>query len=181
MIYTTLYAALYHFHNSMTVYSYHCRYHLYRYFIEDIVVIAAAAVEFANLSLSSMSHNHRCWCYYGFHCSEVIMGAMASQITSLTIVYSTVCSGSDQRKHQSSASLACVRGIHRSPVNSPHKWPVTRKMFPFNDVSWRQWFTFGVVRYHEIFTLFFKINSLANGHCMVVPVPMQWSNLEEYR
>ena len=36
--------------------------------------------------------------------------------------------------HQSSASLAFVRGIHRWPVNSPHKLPVTRKMFPFDDV-----------------------------------------------
>ena len=62
------------------------------------------------------------------------MGSMASQITSLTIVYSAVYSGADQRKHQSSASLAFVRGIHRGPVNSPHKWPVTRKMFPFDDV-----------------------------------------------
>ena len=61
-------------------------------------------------------------------------GAMVSQITSLTIVYSTVYSGADQRKHQSSASLAFVWVIHRSPVNSPHKWPVTRKMFPFDDV-----------------------------------------------
>ena len=59
---------------------------------------------------------------------------MASQITSLTFVYSTVYSGADQRKHQSSASLAFVWGIHRGPVNSPHKWPVTRKMFPFDDV-----------------------------------------------
>ena len=40
----------------------------------------------------------------------------------------------DQRKHQSSASLAFVWGIHRGPVNSPHKWPVARKMFPFDDV-----------------------------------------------
>ena len=62
------------------------------------------------------------------------MGAMASQITSLTIVYSTVYSGADQSKHQSSASLAFVCGIHRGPVNSPHKWPVTRKMFPFDYV-----------------------------------------------
>ena len=45
-----------------------------------------------------------------------------------------VYSGADQRKHQSSASLAFVLGIHRWPVNSPHKWPVTRKMFPFDDV-----------------------------------------------
>ena len=62
------------------------------------------------------------------------MGAIASQITSLTIVYSTVYSDADQRKHQRSASLAFVRGIHRGPVNSPHKWPVMRKMFPFDDV-----------------------------------------------
>ena len=68
------------------------------------------------------------------HYSDVIMGAMASQITSLTIVYSTVYSGADQRKHQCSASLAFVGGIHRWPVNSPHKWPVTRKMFLFDDV-----------------------------------------------
>ena len=63
------------------------------------------------------------------HYCDVLMGAMASQITSLTIVYSTVHSGADQRKHQSSVSLAFVPGIHRWPVNSPHKWPVTRKMF----------------------------------------------------
>ena len=63
------------------------------------------------------------------------MSAMASQITSLTIVYSIVYSGAGQRKHQSSASLAFVRGIHRWPVNSPHKGPVTRKMFPFHDVT----------------------------------------------
>ena len=62
------------------------------------------------------------------------MGAIASQITSLTIVYSTVYSDADQRKHQRSASLAFVRGIQRGPVNSPHKWPVMRKMLPFDDV-----------------------------------------------
>ena len=62
------------------------------------------------------------------------MGPMASQITSLTIVYSTVYSGTYQRKHQSSVLLGFVQGIHRWPVNSPHKWPVTRKMFPFDDV-----------------------------------------------
>ena len=57
------------------------------------------------------------------------MGIIASQITRLTIVYSTVYSGDDQRKHQSSALLAFVRGIHRRPMNSPHKGPVTRKCF----------------------------------------------------
>ena len=62
------------------------------------------------------------------------MGAMAFQITSLTIVYSTVYSGANQSEHQSSASMAFVWGIHQGPMNSPHKWPVTRKMFPFHDV-----------------------------------------------
>ena len=55
---------------------------------------------------------------------------MASKITSLTIVYSIVYSGGDQRQHQSSASLALVQRIHRGP----HKGPVTRKMFPFDDI-----------------------------------------------
>ena len=64
------------------------------------------------------------------HYNDVIMSTMASQITSLTIVYSNFYSGADQRKHQSSASPAFVRGIHRSP----HKGPVTRKMFPFVDL-----------------------------------------------
>ena len=62
------------------------------------------------------------------------MGVVASQITSLTIVYSTVDSDADQRQNQCSASLAFVRGIHRRPVISPPKWPVTRIMFPFDDV-----------------------------------------------
>ena len=70
------------------------------------------------------------------------MGVMASQITSLTIVYSTVYSDADQRKHQSSASLVFVRGIHRWPVNSPHKGPATRLYnavyitFLFEKKSW---------------------------------------------
>ena len=77
-----------------------------------------------------------------FHYDDVIMSTIASQITSLTIVYSTSYSGADQSKHQNSASLAFVWGIHRGPVNSPHKWPVTRKMFPFDDVIMhKQWNT----------------------------------------
>ena len=105
---------------------------------------------------SLLPHNSRCstWkilsslmssrelglCLYYFaprnntHYSDFIMGAMASQITSLSIVYPTVYSGTDQRKHQGSASLAFVRGIHRWSVDSPHKRPVTWKMFPFDDV-----------------------------------------------
>ena len=94
------------------------------------------------------------------HYDDVIMTMLASQITSLTVVYSIVYSGVNQRKHQSSASLAFVREIHRGPVNFPHKWPVTRKMFPFDDVimssdnglvlAWRQaiiWTNDGIVNW----------------------------------
>ena len=75
------------------------------------------------------------------------MGAMASQITSPMIVYSTVYSGADQRKYRSSASLAFVQGIHRLPVHSSHKWPVTRKMFPFDDVI-MPWLYMDVMTHH---------------------------------
>ena len=67
------------------------------------------------------------------HYGDVIKSMMASKITSLAIVYSTVYSGSDQRKNQSSVSLAFVRGINLWLVNSLHKGPVTQKNFPFDD------------------------------------------------
>ena len=69
-----------------------------------------------------------------YHYNDIIMSEMASQITGVSIVCSTGGSGADQRKHQSSASLAIVRGIHRWPVNSPQKKPVTRNMISFDDV-----------------------------------------------
>ena len=62
---------------------------------------------------------------------------MTSQITSLTIVHSNVYSGADQRKHQSSASLAFVRGIHRWPVNSLHKWAVNVSNAENVPIWWR--------------------------------------------
>ena len=68
--------------------------------------------------------------FFPVHYSNATISVMVSQITSLMIVYS----GADQRKHQSSASLAFVRGIHRWPVNSLHKGPVTQKRIPFDDV-----------------------------------------------
>ena len=68
------------------------------------------------------------------HHRDVIMSAMASQITGVSTVYSTISTGADQRKHQSSKSLAFVRGIHRWLVNSPHKGLLRRKMFPFDDI-----------------------------------------------
>ena len=94
------------------------------------------AEEMFNSVLMALAEWLQIWgpVYILTHYKDVIMGAIASQITSLTIVYSTGYSDADQRKHQSSVSLAFGMGIHRGPVNSPHKWPETRKMFPFDDV-----------------------------------------------
>ena len=83
------------------------------------------------------------------HCGDVIMSAIASQITDVSIVYSTVCSGADQRKHQCSASLAFVWGIHRWLMDNPHKGLVTRKMFPFDDAI-MMLFVHWHYRVHEI-------------------------------
>ena len=77
---------------------------------------------------------------------------MASQITILTIVYSTVYSGADQRKHQSSESLAFVRGIQRWPVNSPLEGPV---MFPLDDVIMK----IIISVYNELIQITFYIKS----------------------
>ena len=75
-----------------------------------------------------------------FHNNDAIISAMASQITSLTIVYSIVYSFMRRSKKTSKLCVSgrCVTGIHRWPVNSPHKGPVTWKMFPFDDdiMSW---------------------------------------------
>ena len=91
------------------------------------------------------------------HYNDVISRAMASQITSLAIIYPTVCSGTEQRKHQSSASLVFARGIHCLPVNSPHKGPVARKKFPFDDVI--------------MFSLFRHMMPLDDGNCrLTMPV-----------
>ena len=96
------------------------------------------------------------------HYNDVIMSAMASQITSLSIAYSIVYSCADQRKHQSFASLAFVWGIHRWQVNSPHKRPVTRKMFPFDDVIML------VLDYTLMFYFHFAYSQFILFHCIVV-------------
>ena len=68
------------------------------------------------------------------HYSDAIISAMASQTTSISTLCSSLCSGARQRKHQSSAPLSFVWGIHRCPVDSPNKGPVTREIFPFDYV-----------------------------------------------
>ena len=92
------------------------------------------------MSIINYNHNDT----FLLHYDDVIMSAITPQITRLTIVYSIVDSDADQRKYHGSASLAFVRGIHRGPVNSPHKWPVTRKMCPFDDVNMKS------LAYHKV-------------------------------
>ena len=122
------------------------------------------------------------------HYDDVIMSAMASQITSLTSVCSNFHSGVDQRIHQRSASLAFVWGIQRPPVNSPHKRPVTRKRFYLMTSSWMRlkynahnsrFVTFIVAWYDSIFAyhtgLFHwhrrnhtKITSIQWNYCLCI-------------
>ena len=108
--------------------------HIYKPIVPWWHVVKCANIGSCNC-LSLVRHQTITWTHY----DDVIMTMLASQITSLTVVYSIVYSGVNQRKHQSSASLAFVREIHRGPVNFPHKWPVTRKMFPFDDVIMPCW------------------------------------------
>ena len=105
------------------------------------------------------------------------MGMMASQITSLTIVYSTVYSGTDQRKHRRSASLAFARGIHRWPVNSLHKGPVMRKKFPFDDVIMYTNFMLRSPR----FQLKSNKNSVTNNSFRFSDAVMQWCSVQNFR
>ena len=110
------------------------------------------------------------------HYNDVIMGTMTSQITGVSIVCLTVCSGEDERKHQSYVSLAYVRGIHQWPVDSLHRGPVTRKMFPFDDVivKYRRgsrfdvlWCGFWQVDFTHILHVYFisvKMGSVMRGY-----------------
>ena len=98
----------------------HCYFHSQKY---GRVSLFCITIEFSWVNFSLHKHYN-----------DVIMRTMTSQITCVQIVYSPVCSGADQRKQQSSAPLAFVRGIHRWPMNSPRKRPFTREILPFEDV-----------------------------------------------
>ena len=105
---------------------------------------------------------------------DVVMGTIATQITSLTVVYSSVYSDADQGKHQSSASLAFVWEIHRGPVNSPHKWPVTRKMFPFDDVIMHRPKIFNIPPFSE--RLARQVNFMFNDPIIVYHLHVSYIN-----
>ena len=106
--------------------------------------------------------------WFSVHFTDVIMSAMAFQITSLTIVYSTVYLGADKRKHQSSTSLAFVRGIHRWPLNSPHKGAATRKMVPFDDVIMEFYSGFSRVKVFCESDQFWMHGSTDRKHCLPI-------------
>ena len=108
------------------------------------------------------------------HYTDVIMVTIASQFTSVMIVYSTVYSDVDQRKHQSSTSLAFVWGIHRGPVNSPHKWPVTWKMLPFDYVI----IEFPLLAVHQIRPAVLQtVHLITPGGGSQPPIPQVTRNL----
>ena len=106
------------------------------------------------------------------------MGMEASQITSLAIVCSTVYSAAYQRKHQSSASLAFVRRIHRCPVNSPHKWPVTRKMFQFDDFIMKNHSDGYKISKHELHTAIFHLKFYVHAYGSLMPYIQFYSGVK---
>ena len=125
------------------------------------------------------------------HYTAVIMGAIAFQITSLTIVYSTVYSDANQRKHQSSVSLAFVRGIHRGPVNSPHEMASNAENV---SIWWRHDAIYASVTkssFHIVFSIFhvrgvtaitkenicstYKPVNLGCSICARPPVTFEWN------
>ena len=112
--------------------------------------------------LTTLSNIHR-WVHY----SDVIISAMASQITGVSVVYSTFSSGTDQRKHQSSASLAFVR------VNSPHKRPVTRKCFHLMTSSC-EWLIYNGTLIHEGHTAIFT------DKCIIYTISENWYGELQY-
>ena len=116
------------------------------------------------VSLYTSYHWQNSYRSWPVHYNDVMMSAKSSQIIRLMIVYSIVYSGADWIKYQSSASVAFVRGIHRWPVKSTHKGPVTRKMFPFDDVIMR---SHGREIHSAIFNdIVLSIDRFTGNHCL---------------
>ena len=110
------------------------------------------------------------FCFNLIHDSDVIVSAVS--VTGVSIVCWIFCSGADQRKHQSSASLAFVRGTHRSP----HKGRVTRKMFPFDDAIMSLNFLGELSTFAELCIL----SHFIPLGCFVWLPQCQWRNTEQY-
>ena len=105
------------------------------------------------------------------HYNDVIMSAVTSQITSVSIICSAVGSDADQRKHQSSASLAFVWGIHWWPMNFSYKRAVTRKMFPFDHVIMKIWNGNGAMAHIAILQTIAENKKLHSYLQIGIPVP----------
>ena len=116
--------------------------------------------KFCSSSVLSLSWICKCTCQI-FHYIDVIMTTMASQITSLSIVYSTVYSDADQRKHQSSASLAFVWGIHRDRWIPRTKGQLRGKCFHLMTSSCGITFIFYRCHRSKVFSMTWVIK-----HCM---------------
>ena len=138
----------------------------------DFIVIQTFKFDIILRVCISTSHS-------AYHYSDVIMSTMASQITSRTNVYSTVYSGADQRKHQNSASLAVVWGIHRWPVNFPHKGPVTRKNVSFwgrhHMIYWLLGDIYQVMQFSHPVDGWESISGAISSYYALASLPMKWS------
>ena len=103
--------------------------------------------EHINSSLRQYIH------YTCSHYSDVIMSMMASHTTGILVVYWNVCSGADKKNTKAPRHLAFVRGIHRWTVSTPHQGPVTRKMFPFDNViMYTTWWAHSIKRSNRLFS-----------------------------
>ena len=107
------------------------------------------------------------------HYSDAIINVKVSQMTGVSIVFSTVYLGTYQRKHHSSASLAFVRVIHWWPVDSPHKGSLKRKVFPFDYAIMQLMMTLTANRVNDMFLIF---------HCrlftITIPMKNRWLQFE---
>ena len=106
-----------------------------------------------------------------WHYGDVLMSAMASQIISLTIVYSIVYTGAVNEN----MSLVFVRGIHQWPVSSPHQRPVTRKMFPFDDVIIGTCIWECFTKPGELRKSFFVVHDFCGWNQHLLPKGIHWA------
>ena len=110
------------------------------WFLKPQLMINRIAYQWSDMHRSMTNDVDAKYLFLLNHYSDVIMGTIASQITSLTIVYSTVYSDADHRKHQSSASLAFVWGIHRDRWIPRTKGQLRGKWFHLMTSLWVTWF-----------------------------------------
>ena len=148
-------------------------------------IITPTQTESIKVKQTKCLSTEKTWKVVPNHYNDIIMRVMASKITSLTIIYSNVYSGADKKKHQSSASLAFLWGIHRRPVNSPHKGPVTRgKCFHLMTSSW-PWLSYSQIHPYHISVCVINCGGYVDwGYfrcsCIENPITCNFSSLEVF-